>query len=86
MHEGTEATRLSIRDRGLLTPGAFADVVVFDDATILDEATYEDPHRFATGVHHVWVNGVAVVSEGAHTGALPGRAVRGPGWIGFHPR
>ncbi len=80
------ATRLSIRDRGLLTPGAFADVVVFDDATILDEATYEDPHRFATGVHHVWVNGVAVVSEGAHTGALPGRAVRGPGWIGFHPR
>jgi dihydroorotase/N-acyl-D-amino-acid deacylase len=80
------AARLSIRDRGVLAPGAFADVVVFDAATIRDEATYEQPHRFSTGVRHVLVNGIPVVLQGAHTGALPGRAVRGPGWIGYHPR
>lgn len=80
------ATRLSIRDRGVLTPGAFADVVLFDPDTVIDRATYEDPHQFSTGVRHVLVNGIPVVEDGVHTGALPGRAVRGPGWIGYYPR
>lgn len=70
------ATRLSIADRGLLREGMFADVVVFDPATIIDRATYEQPHQVAEGVRHVFVNGVAVVSEGRHTDARPGRAVR----------
>jgi dihydroorotase/N-acyl-D-amino-acid deacylase len=70
------ATRLSIRDRGTLREGAFADVVVFDPATIIDRATYEQPHQLSEGVRHVLVNGVAVVSDGVHTGATPGRAVR----------
>jgi dihydroorotase/N-acyl-D-amino-acid deacylase len=76
------ATRLHIRDRGLLKEGFFADVVVFDPATVGDRATYEEPHQFSTGVDHVFVNGVAVVQDGQHTGALPGKAVRGPGWTG----
>ena len=70
------ATRLSIRDRGTLREGAFADVVIFDPATIIDRATYEQPHQLSEGVRHVFVNGVAVVSDGVHTGATPGRAVR----------
>ena len=70
------ATRLSIRDRGILQPGMFADVVVFDPLTIIDRATYERPHQISEGVRHVLVNGVAVVSDGRHTGATPGRAVR----------
>jgi dihydroorotase/N-acyl-D-amino-acid deacylase len=70
------ATRLSIRDRGTLREGAFADVVVFDPATIIDRATYERPHQLSEGVRHVFVNGVAVVSDGVHTGATPGRALR----------
>lgn len=76
------AVRLGIRDRGLLAPGYFADVVVFDPHTVTDHATYEDPHRVSTGVEHVLVNGVAVVSGRRVTGALPGRPVRGPGWSG----
>ena len=70
------ATRLSILDRGLLRPGMFADVVVFDPATIIDRATYEQPHQLSEGVRHVFVNGVAVVPDGRHTGATPGRALR----------
>jgi dihydroorotase/N-acyl-D-amino-acid deacylase len=70
------ATRLSLHDRGMLRPGMFADVVVFDPATILDRATYERPHQLSDGVRHLLVNGVAVVSDGRHTGATPGRAVR----------
>ncbi|HEU5183027.1 MAG TPA: D-aminoacylase [Gemmatimonadaceae bacterium] len=70
------ATRLSILDRGLLRPGMFADVVVFDPATIIDRATYEQPHQLSEGVRHVFVNGVAVVHDGRHTGATPGRALR----------
>jgi N-acyl-D-amino-acid deacylase len=57
----------------------FADVVIFDPATITDHATYEKPHQFATGVRHVFVNGVQVLKDGEHTGALPGRALKGPG-------
>ena len=77
------ATRLHIRDRGLLKEGFYADVVVFDPETVSDRATYERPHQLSVGVHHVLVNGTAVVSDGAHTGAMPGRAVRGPGWTGW---
>jgi N-acyl-D-amino-acid deacylase len=76
------ATRLGITDRGLLYPGMYADVVVFDPETIGDRATFEDPHRLSVGVEHVFVNGRAVLRDGLHTGARPGRAVRGPGWRG----
>lgn len=74
------ATRLSIADRGLLREGMYADVVIFDPATIEDRATYEQPRQLATGVRDVFVNGVAVIQDGRHTGAKPGRALRGPGW------
>lgn len=74
------ATRLSIEDRGLLKAGMYADVVVFDPATIADRSTFEEPHQLSVGVRHVFVNGVAVVRDGVHTGAKPGRVVRGPGY------
>ncbi len=74
------ANRLSIGDRGLLREGYFADVVVFDADAIGDHATYEAPHQVSTGVPWVLVNGTVVVREGEHTGALPGRIVRGPGY------
>jgi len=73
------AARLKLRDRGLLREGMYADVVVFDPATIIDKATFERPHQLSVGVQHVYVNGVAVVSGGKHTGATPGRVVRGVG-------
>jgi N-acyl-D-amino-acid deacylase len=74
------ATRLSIHDRGLLSPGMFADIVVFDPATIADRATYEQPKQLSVGVRQVFVNGVQVIRDGQHTGAKPGRALRGPGY------
>jgi dihydroorotase/N-acyl-D-amino-acid deacylase len=74
------ATRLSLADRGLLREGGFADITVFDPATIADRATYEQPLQLSVGVRHVWVNGTQVLRDGRHTGATPGRAVRGPGW------
>ncbi len=74
------ATTLKLDRRGRLAPGYFADIVVFDPATIQDHATFDQPHRYATGVRHVFVNGVQVLREGEHTGATPGRVVRGPGW------
>ena len=74
------AHNLRLRDRGRLAPGYFADVVVFDPETIQDHATYDDPHHYSTGVRHVWVNGTLVLENGEHTGAMPGRVVRGPGW------
>lgn len=75
-------SNLKIKDRGLLKPGYKADLVVFDPATIQDHATFEKPHQYATGVEHVFVNGIQVIKNGEHTGAMPGRAVRGPGWKG----
>jgi N-acyl-D-amino-acid deacylase len=60
--------------------GYFADVLVFDPATIQDHATFEDPHQYSTGMVHVFVNGEQVIKDGGHTGAKPGRFVRGPGW------
>ncbi|HUP47345.1 MAG TPA: D-aminoacylase [Thermoanaerobaculia bacterium] len=65
------AQTLRIAERGLLRPGHFADVVVFDPATIQDHATFERPHQYATGVEHVFVNGVQVLRDGEHTGAKP---------------
>ncbi len=76
---GGVAARLGLRDRGLLREGMFADVVVFDDATILDLATPEKPHQISRGVEQLFVNGVQVIRDGRHTGATPGRALRGPG-------
>ncbi len=77
------ATNLKLRRRGALEPGHFADVVVFDPQTITDHATFDQPHQLATGMVHVFVNGVHVLNNGQHTGATPGRVVRGPGWTGW---
>lgn len=76
---GAVAARLSLVDRGLLRPGFFADVVLFDPETVRDRATFDDPHQLSVGVSDVWVNGVRAVREGQHTGAKPGRVVDGPG-------
>jgi len=77
------ATNLSLKRRGSLKPGFYADVVVFDPAAIRDHATFDKPQQLATGVGDVFINGVQVVKQGKHTGAKPGRFVRGPGWTGW---
>jgi N-acyl-D-amino-acid deacylase len=77
------ASTLSLKDRGLLKSGFFADVVVFDPSTIQDHATYDHPHQLATGVEDVWVNGQAALLDGKPTGAHSGRAVRGRAWSGL---
>ncbi|WP_276374515.1 D-aminoacylase [Chryseolinea sp. H1M3-3] len=74
------ATNLKIKKRGKLQVGFFADITIFDAATITDKATFEQPKAYADGVKHVFVNGVQVLRNGEHTGAKPGRVVRGPGW------
>ncbi len=79
---GLPAANLKLTDRGRLIPGYLADVVVFDPQAIRDNATYDRPHQYATGVREVLVNGAPVIRDGEHTGALPGRVVRGPGWKG----
>jgi N-acyl-D-amino-acid deacylase len=76
------ADNLGIDERGRLIAGHYADIAVFDPATIGDHATFEDPHQYSTGMVHVFVNGGHVLRDGEHTGALPGRVVRGPGWDG----
>jgi N-acyl-D-amino-acid deacylase len=73
------ADNLGLADRGRLQPGHYADIAVFDPDVITDHATFTEPHRYATGMHHVIVNGVPVLRNGEHTGAMPGRFVRGPG-------
>jgi N-acyl-D-amino-acid deacylase len=74
------ADNLRIVDRGRLRPGYYADLAIFDPARIADRATYERPHQYAVGMRHVFVNGVAVIRDGEHSGATPGRFVKGPGW------
>jgi len=76
------AVRLSIPDRGLLREGMYADIVIFDPETVRDRSTFEEPHQLSVGVRHVLVNGTPVVRDGSHTGATPGRVVRGPGYRG----
>jgi len=77
------ASNLRLRDRGTLKPGMVADVVLFDPATIADHSTFANPMQFATGVRHVFVNGVQVLKDGTPTGAKPGRFVKGAGWTGW---
>jgi N-acyl-D-amino-acid deacylase len=74
------AENLGIAQRGAVQPGYFADLAIFDPLTIRDHATFAEPHQLATGMVHVFVNGVRVLADGEHTGALPGRVIRGPGW------
>lgn len=80
------ASNLGIHRRGTLEVGYYADVVVFDPAEIRDNATFENPHQLASGVIHLFVNGEQVLEDGEHTGALPGRVVRGPGYKGADQR
>ena len=77
------AINIGIVDRGELREGFYADVVVFDPDRIMDNATFDDSHQYATGMLHVFVNGEQVLENGRHTGATPGRVVRGPGWDGW---
>ena len=79
---GLPAQNLKLDRRGLLKEGYFADIVVFDPENVQDHATFVEPHQYATGVLHVFVNGEQVLKDGEHTGATPGRVVRGPGWTG----
>src|SRR5688572_5695283 len=77
------AQTFKLKDRGCLEVKCHADIVIFDPAKIQDHATFEKPHQYATGVQHVFVNGVQVLRDGEHTGATPGQVVRGPGWVGW---
>ena len=70
------AAKIGLRGRGLLRPGSFADVVLFDERRIIDRATYEEPFQYADGIEYVIVNGEMVLDKGVHTGAHPGRALR----------
>lgn len=78
------AAQLKLRGRGRIAPNHFADLVVFDPETIADKATFREPHQYAVGVRDVIVNGTPVLLKGEHTGATPGRVVRGPGWTGWN--
>jgi N-acyl-D-amino-acid deacylase len=78
---GLPATNLGLDHRGFIKKGYFADLAIFDPKTIADKATYEQPHQYAVGMKHVFVNGVQVLKDGEHTGAKPGRALWGPGKI-----
>lgn len=73
---GAVAARLGLRERGLLFPGYFADVVIFDPATVTDHAIYTDSHQLSTGIRDVWINGTRVLRDGSHTGATPGKGLR----------
>ena len=77
---GLPATNLKLDRRGKLAAGNYADIVIFDPETVIDQATFEKPHQLATGVLHVFVNGGQVLRDGKHTGVTPGIFVKGPGW------
>ena len=70
------AQKLGLKDRGLLMPGMWADIVIFDPSKIIDKATYQDPHQYPEGIEYVIVNGEIVVNKGKHTGKLPGKILR----------
>jgi N-acyl-D-amino-acid deacylase len=74
------ADKINVHDRGLLKEGYWADVTVFDQRTVADKATYENPHQYAVGISYVIINGQVVLDRGNHTGALPGHVLRGPGY------
>ncbi len=76
------AQKFQLKDRGQLREGFAADIVIFDENTVTDKATFENPHQFSTGFSHVLVNGVVTISDGVHTGAKGGQALRGPAWVG----
>lgn len=76
---GLPATNLGLERRGFIKEGMFADIAIFDPAKIADHATFARPHQYAVGMKHVFVNGTQVLENGEHTGAKPGRALRGPG-------
>jgi len=76
------ADNLRLDRRGRIAPGQHADMVLFDPNAVADHATFDRPHQYSTGIVHVFVNGVQVLDHGEHTGATPGRALRGPGWKG----
>jgi N-acyl-D-amino-acid deacylase len=76
------ASHLKIKKRGELKAGYYADIIIFDPAKVEDHATYEKPHQYSTGVIDVFVNGQQVLKDGEHTGATPGKFVKGPGWKG----
>jgi N-acyl-D-amino-acid deacylase len=73
---GMPAEKFRLTERGLVRAGYFADLVIFDPESIADIGTYEDPRRYPNGLSHVFVNGIAIVADGKHTGARPGRALR----------
>ena len=77
---GLSASKLKLKERGFLKENYFADIVIFDPNTISDHATFSEPHQLATGMHHVFVNGVQVLKSGEHTGLTPGKVIRGPGY------
>ncbi|MCY4536611.1 MAG: D-aminoacylase [Chloroflexi bacterium] len=79
---GFAADNLKLKDRGYLKPGFFADLAIFDPANVQDHSLPGDPHQYSTGMVHVFVNGQQVLRDGEHSGELPGRVVRGPGWTG----
>ncbi len=81
---GLPASNLKIKKRGSLAIGNYADLAIFDANTIIDKATFDEPHQFTEGMVHVFVNGEQVLKDGEHTGATPGRVVRGPGWKGHN--
>ena len=74
------AKTLKIKNRGLLKKGYYADIVIFDKDKIKDFSTFSNSHQFSTGVIHVFINGTQVLKDGEHTGALPGRFIKGPGY------
>jgi len=76
---GLPARKIQLRERGVLRPGAYADLVAFDPSTVRDTATFEDPHQYPEGISLVVVNGVITVRDGAMTGEMGGRPVRGKG-------
>ena len=79
---GFAADNLKLKDRGYLKPGYFADIAIFDPAHVRDHSVPGDPHQYSEGMEHVFVNGTQVLRAGEHTGNMPGRVLRGPGWTG----
>lgn len=80
------AEKINLADRGVLAPGHWADITLFDPGTVIDRATFDDPHQYPAGIPYVIVNGVVVIDQGEHTGQLPGQVLRGPAWRAADPQ